>query len=544
MTRIINGLAAISMVFLPFIGKGQSSGFEIIKNLELMDQVFEYLELYFVDEPRPSTLSKTGIDAMLNELDPYTVFYHESNIEDYRLMTTGEYGGIGAIIRKIDNHVYITEPYEGRPAQLSGLKAGDKILRIDGREMSNLSVDEVSKALKGPKGSKIKLLVERINEGELEMEVQRDVIKLDDIPYFGMLNQNTGYVKLNSFTPEASEKVENAIKSLKKQDMQNLVFDLRGNGGGLLMEAVKIVNLFIPKNQIVVTTKGRIKEENKVFKTLVDPLFENMPLVILIDENSASASEIVAGSLQDLDRAVIVGQTSFGKGLVQRTYDLSYGSKIKITIAKYYTPSGRCVQRLEYYDKEEGIKPKEIADSLLQKFTTKNGRQVIDGRGIEPDIRTELKELSLLSLQLLANNYIFKFSNEFQANHSNIDSLGKYKFSNNDFEKFKNYILSQSLEYKTKSHEEFKKLEQEIREEGIYESMKEILQNTEEKLKPNLSSDLERYREEITEILQNEIVSRYYFQRGRKEDSFDYDLTLQRALKLLSNNKEYTSILE
>ncbi len=529
---------------MPLTSKAQSSGFEIIKNLELMDQVFEHLDLYFVDNPQPATLAKTGIDAMLKELDPYTVFYHESNIEDYRLMTTGEYGGIGALIRKIDDYVYITDPYEGKPAQKSGLKAGDKILSIDGRDMRKKSSKEVSKALKGPKGSTIKIVVERMNKGELELEVERDEIKLDDVPYHGMIDNQVGYVKLNSFTPTASKQVKEAITSLNNQGMKSLVFDLRGNGGGLLMEAVKIVNFFVPKNQVVVTTKGRIKEENKTFKTLAEPLYEDIPLSILIDENSASASEIVAGSLQDLDRAVIIGQTSFGKGLVQRTYDLNYGSKIKVTIAKYYTPSGRCVQRLEYYDKAEGMRPQEIADSLLQKFETRNGREVIDGRGIEPDISVNLKELSTLSLQLISNNFIFKFANEFQSNHSKIDSVGKYRFNEKDFEEFKEFVLKQPFEYRTRSNEELKILEKQIQEEGNYDSMEEILRLAKEKLAPNISKDLKKYKEEISDILQDEIVSRFYFQKGRKENSFGSDPFLKKAIEILKNEKEYNLILK
>lgn len=524
--------------------KAQSNGFEIIKNLELMDQVFEHLDLYFVDETKPATLAKTGIDAMLKELDPYTVFIHESNIEDYRLMTTGEYGGIGALIRKVDDFVYITDIYEGKPAEKAGLKAGDKILSIDDKEMKNLSSTDVSKSLKGPKGSIVGIRVERLKEGELEFQVERDEIKLDDVPYYGMIDHQTGYLKLNSFTPTASEQVLKGINVLKSQGMTQLVFDLRGNGGGLLMEAVKIVNFFIPKNQIVVTTKGRVKEQNQEFKTLADPIEPTMPLAILIDDNSASASEIVAGSLQDLDRALIVGQTSFGKGLVQRTYDLNYGSKIKVTIAKYYTPSGRCVQRLEYYDKELGVMPKEVPDSLLQKYTTKNGREVIDGRGIEPDIHIDLKELSMLSLQILDKNLIFYYANNFQSTHDAIDSASTFRLNDQEYMKFKKYVLDQKIEYRTKPSELLKKLEELMQEEDLTESMQSIIDLANEQLAPNLERDLERYKEEIVDILQNEIVSRYYFQNGRKEDSFKKDPVLGKAMEVLSDKKSYSKILK
>ena len=357
---------------------GQSESFEELKSLELMDQIYEHLDMYFVDEVAHGKLSKTAIDAMLKELDPYTVYYHEANIEDYRLMTTGQYGGIGALIGTMDNEIYITDPYEGNPAQKAGLQAGDKILRIDKKSVVGKTVEEASNALKGPKGTQVSLEVER-NGKTMIVDVIRDEIKIPDIPYAGMLSEKTGYISLSSFTQTAGEEVKKNILDLQSKGMTKMILDLRGNGGGLLMEAVKIVGFFVPKGQVVVTTKGRSKQENMVYKTLEAPIAEKLPLVILIDEGSASASEIVAGALQDLDRAVVVGNTSYGKGLVQRTFDLKYGSKMKLTIAKYYTPSGRCVQRLEYYDDANGGKPTEIADSLLQKFSTKSVAQRILG---------------------------------------------------------------------------------------------------------------------------------------------------------------------
>ncbi len=334
-------------------GKAQSNGFEEIKSMELMDLIFQQLEMNYVDEIKPGEMSKTAIDAMLKQLDPYTVYYHESNMEDYRMMTTGQYGGIGALIRKMGDYTYIAEPYEGKPAQLAGAMAGDKILSIDGKDMKGKASDDVSDALRGPKGSTIQLRVERAGQ-EKSISITRDEIKLADVPYFGMLNTGTGYIKLNAFTQTASAEVMAAYGKLKQQGMTSLILDLRGNGGGLLIEAVKIVNMFVKKGQTVVTTKGRIPEENRTYATSAEPVDLNIPLVVLVDGGSASASEIVSGSLQDLDRAVIVGTNSYGKGLVQRTFDLKYGSKIKVTISKYYTPSGRCVQRLEYYDKELG----------------------------------------------------------------------------------------------------------------------------------------------------------------------------------------------
>lgn len=521
----------------------QSSGFEVLKNLEIMDQVYEHLDLYFVDEPQPATLSKTAIDAMLKELDPYTVYYHESNIEDYRLLTTGQYGGIGALIRKVGDYIYIAEPYEGNPAQKNGLRAGDKIIAIDGKSMAKKPSDEVSSALKGPKGTTIKVEIERLGEGLKTLSITRDEIKLPDVPYFGMLDKKIGYIKLNGFTQTASADVYSAMQKLEVDGMEELVLDLRGNGGGLLIEAVKIVNFFVPKNQVVVSTKGRVKTENHVYNTLADPVAPDMPLTVLIDEGSASASEIVAGSLQDVDRAVIVGETSFGKGLVQRTYDLKYGSKLKVTIAKYYTPSGRCVQRLEYYDKETGSKPKEISDSLLKTFKTKNGRVVKDGRGIEPDIRVELPELSKLSVQLITKDLVFNYATEYAYNNKSIAKAGEFKLSNEEYAAFKKYVSEQTFEYSTTSEEQLKKMKISAEKEGYFQDIEAEYQAMLTKLTPSKERDLDKFQEEIRQMLENEIVSRYYFQNGRILDSFKNDPVLQEAKKILSDNTRYQKIL-
>jgi len=523
---------------------GQSNGFEALKNLEIMDQIYENLDLYFVDEPQNGKLSKTAIDAMLKELDPYTVYYHESNIEDYRLMTTGQYGGVGALIRRMGDDTYFSEPYEGNPAEKAGIKAGDKIISIDGKDMHKKNSDDVSSALKGPKGTTIKVEIERQGEGKKIIDITRDEIKIPDVPYSGMLENKTGYVKLNSFTQTAASDVKAAIDNMKTEGMENLILDLRGNGGGLLIEAVKIVNFFVPKNTVVVTTKGRVKEENRVYKTLEDPIAENVKLVVLIDDGSASASEIVAGSLQDLDRAVIVGQTSFGKGLVQRTYDLKYGSKVKITIAKYYTPSGRCVQRLEYYDKENGAKPKEVPDSLLKTFQTRNGRKVIDGRGIEPDVDIELQDLSRLSAMLLTGNHIFNFATDYAFKHKTIAPAGEFKLTDAEYAEFKTYVLAREFKYNTASEEMLKKVKETAEKEGYFEDVKADYEVMLAKLTPSKDRDLDKFKEEVSEMLENEIVSRYYFQKGRTLDSFRYDKTLNKGKSILSNLSEYNTILK
>ena len=524
--------------------KAQSNGFEVIKSLELMDQIYENLELYFVDELQPGKLSKVAIDAMLKELDPYTVYYHESNIEDYRLMTTGQYGGIGALIKKVDDYTFISEPYEANPAQKSGLMAGDKILEIDGKTMFKKTTDQVSDALKGPKGTVVKVLIERLNEGKKTIEITRDEIKIPDVPYYGIIKDKVGYISLNSFTQTAAEEVKKGIKEMQKNGMNQLILDLRGNGGGLLIEAVKIVNFFVPKDQVVVFTKGRVKEENYVYKTLDEPIALGLPLIILIDEGSASASEIVAGSLQDLDKAVIIGGQSYGKGLVQRTYDLKYGSKVKITIAKYYTPSGRCVQRLEYYDKETGAKPKDIPDSLLRKFKTKNGREVIDGRGIDPDIAIEKEELSRLSALLFTKNLLFNYATEYHAAKKEIVGADEFRLTEEEYITFKNYVLKEKLNYTSLAEEALKKMKEAAEKEGVFEEIKMEYEKTLEKISPNQTLDLENKKKEILELLENEIVSRYYYQKGRTINSFQHDPVVIKAIETAINKVSYDAILK
>ncbi len=522
----------------------QSNGFEVVRSLEQLDQIYEHLEKYYVDDIQTGNLSKVAIDAMLKELDPYTVYYHESNIEDYQLMTTGQYGGIGSLIRKKGEFVYVAEPYENNPAQVAGLIAGDKILAIEGKSMVGKTTEDVSNALKGPKGTTIKVDIERLNGDKKSISITRDEIKLPDVPYSGMLNESTGYIKLNSFTRTASADVRTAFTELKGKGMKELILDLRGNGGGLLIEAVRIVNMFVPRNQSVVTTQGRIEEENRDYKTTEEPIDLTIPLVVLVDEGSASASEIVSGSLQDLDRAVIVGTRTFGKGLVQRTYDLEYGSKVKLTIAKYYTPSGRCVQRLEYYDRLDGEGVAEIPDSLVKIFKTKNGRDVIDGRGIDPDIEVEEKELSRLSITFLQNNFFFDYATEFYYANPSIDSASRFRLNNAEFGKFKAYIMKQEFDYSTATEEMLKKMKEVAEDEGFFEDSENEYAALMEKVTPSKERDIEKFKSQISQILENEIVSRYYYQKGRAEHSFREDDYIKKSLEVLKDISRYNTILK
>lgn len=538
-------IVLFSLIFLvSFTVKSQSTGFEYIKSMELMDLIYQHLDMYFVDEIKPGKMSKDAIDAMLKGLDPYTVYYHESDMEDYRLMTTGQYGGIGALIRKIGKYTYVAEPYEGNPAQKAGLLAGDKILAIDGKSMIDKASDEVSSSLKGSKGSTIQVKILRNEKEEITIPITRDEIKLPDVPYSGMLNENIGYIKLNSFTQTAGSDVKKALLELKENNAKQIVLDLRGNGGGLLIEAVKIVNLFVKKGELVVNTKGRIQEENRVYKTMEEPVDLTIPVVVLIDEGSASASEIVAGSLQDLDRAVIIGNTSYGKGLVQRTYDLKYGSKVKITIAKYYTPSGRCVQKLEYYEKSENDRPKEIPDSLIKIFKTANGREVIDGRGIEPDVKVDERDFSRLTAMLVGNNLIFSFATNYYFSHKSIDDATKFTLSDEDYSIFKQQALKDTFNYSTASEEMLIKMQKTAEIEGYYEDVKNEYQALLNKVTPSKERDLEKFKPEIKEILENEIVSRYYLQKGRAINSFNKDEYIIKTKEIFSKIENYNTILK
>ena len=537
-------LLLVLVIGLQINVSAQSNGFEVIKNLELIDLIYMNLEKYYVDDPKTGEISKVAIDAMLQELDPYTVFYHEANIEDYRMMTTGQYGGIGALIRKVDDYVIIAEPYENKPAHKAGLIAGDKILEIDGRSMKGKSNEEVSTALKGTKGSIVKVKYDRPMQGEGVAEVTRDEIKLPDVPYSGMVDDGIGYIKLNSFTQTASKNVKEAYEKLASEGMEKVIIDLRGNGGGLLIEAVDIVNFFVPKDEVIVKTKGRILDENRTYLTRNKPIDLDIPVVVLVNGTSASASEIVSGSIQDLDRGVIIGSTTFGKGLVQRTFDLKYGSKMKLTIAKYYTPSGRCVQKLDYYHNNEGEEVDEIPDSLINIFKTKNGREVIDGRGIEPDVKIEGEKLGRITAVLMGENIVFDFATKFVNENPSIAPANEFVLSDKVYNDFKDFALTKSFDYTTASEEQMKKLLKTAEQEGYDDEIVKEYEALYEKVKASKEKDLELFKDQIKDLIQNEIVSRYYFQEGRVVNAFLDDESLKSAIEVLKDEKRYNAILK
>lgn len=540
---IIGALATTAGVGI-FAVAVKDNFFEISKNLEIFATLYRELNVFYVDDVQPGEMMKTGIDAMLESLDPYTTYITESNIEDYKFMTTGQYGGIGSMIRSIDGDVYISEPYEGFPAFKSGLKAGDKLLMIDGVNLSGKDQEEISKMLKGQSGTQLEVTIERFGAIEKVM-LKREEIKIPDVPYYGMIDDNIGYVRLTSFTRTASQEVKDAFLDLRdNQGMTQFVFDLRGNGGGLLREAVNIVNLFVPRGREVVSTKGKIEEWDRKHLTLSDPVDLEIPLIILVDEGSASASEIVAGTIQDLDRGVVIGNRTFGKGLVQQTRDLQYNSKLKLTVAKYYIPSGRCIQKLDYSHKNDNGKASEVPDSLLKVFHTKNGREVIDGRGIDPDIIIEKTEFPHVLGSLLSENLFFKYSNKYTAEHDKIAPAAEFHLTDAEYDAFMEYLAGKNYSYTTDTEKELDKLKEIAKREKYWEMAENEFDGLEKMLKSKKNQDLVIFKSEIEEILVNEIVSRYYYQRGRIESSLATDKALGEAKRVLKDRAEYESILK
>lgn len=525
-------IAALGICTLILTGAGITDNyFEISKNLEIFTGLYRELNIYYVDETQPGELMKTGIDAMLESLDPYTVYFPESKIEDYRFMTTGQYGGIGALVQTIDDQVIISEPYEGYAAEKAGLIAGDIIMAVDGKSVLGKNQEEISDILKGQAGTRLTVRIKRPGTAdEFDVELKREEVKIPDVPYSGMLDDKTGYIQLNSFTKTASSEVRKAFTDLKNNEgMEQLIFDLRGNGGGLLREAVNIVNLFVPKETEIVSTRGKMEEWNKSYSALREPEDLEMPVIVLVDGSSASASEIVSGTLQDLDRAVVIGTRTFGKGLVQQTKDISYNTKLKLTVAKYYIPSGRCIQKLDYSNKEDG-QAAELPDSLIKPYYTAIGRPVFDGRGIKPDVEINRDEASQVISGLLQDRVIFKYATQYRLKHDSIPSPEKFKLKDKEYGAFKDFALDHDFHYETETEYYYKKLKEVAEEERYLEGAEQDFEQLFKKLKPNKEEALRKFKSEILKYLENEIVGRYYYQKGRIKYSLDKDPYIEEAL--------------
>lgn len=517
--------------------------FEISKNMEIFNSVYRELNIFYVDDTRPGELMKTGIDAMLKSLDPYTVYYPESKIEDAMFMQTGQYGGIGTLINTVRGKITITEPYQGYPAAKAGLLAGDVIIKVNGKSVEGKNHEEISGLLSGTPGSDVELTVSRSGQANpITVKIKREEIKIPDVPYYTLLGDGkTGYIKLTGFTQTASNDVRSAFQNLKKKNMQQCILDLRGNGGGLLREAINIVNFFVPKGTEIVQTKGKIPEWNKKYVALNEPLDLTMPLIVLIDDYSASASEIVSGSLQDLDRAVVIGRESYGKGLVQQTKDVAYNSKMKITVAKYYTPSGRCIQRLDYSHRDnQSGEVKAVADSLIKPFKTRGGRTVYDGRGISPDVEVEQEEMGQVVVGLVEAWILFDWATRYRIGHPSIDSLS-FKLSDKEFAEFAAFAKDQKFEYETETMQLFEEMRRIAKEEKYFEDASQEFESLYARVKPDTGRDIQKFNEQIRELLESEIVSRYYYQDGRIRQSIPSDPFIRKSLSTFDSG--YTSIL-
>ena len=537
-------LGGVLVVGLLSAYKASDEYFEVSKNLDIFASVYKEVNVSYVDDVEPGSLIKTAIDAMLKSLDPYTNYYSEAQTEDYRFQVTGEYGGIGATIRQRGDYVVIDNPYEGYPAQQADLRSGDIILEVDGKSAKGKTSDDMTKLLKGSAGTEITMKIDRLGVGELVKTFKRAKIKVNNVPYYGMVDKTTGYIKLTGFTPDAGKEVQDALKNLKKNNagMKSVILDLRGNGGGLLHEAVNVVNTFIKKGELVVSTKGRDRDNNRTYSTLDDATDLDIPLAILIDNGSASASEIVSGALQDLDRGVLIGQKSFGKGLVQSSRLLTYNTQMKITTSKYYIPSGRCIQKLDYSHKVNG-KAEAIADSLKRNFFTRNRRPVRDGEGVTPDIKTPESKYTKITQTLLAKNIIFDFATQYRNTHPSITMTKDFELTDKDFEEFTTFTSGKDYNYNTDTEDALQKFKDQATKENYILELSSEYESLLNKLKRNKANDLAKYKEEIMQVLEEEIASRYYFEKARIEASFDNDIEIKEAISMLKDEVKFNSIL-
>ena len=526
--------------------KPEQRTFRISKNLTIFNSVFRDLDLFYVDTLSYDKMVKATIDNMLEKLDPYTVYLPEEETDDLTFMTTGEYAGIGAVIAKSDKGILISEPYEGKPAQRNGVRAGDIILQIDGKNVTGLTVSEVSAMLKGTPNTTIKLKLERPGEkNPLEISFLREKIQMNPVSYSAVVSDKVGYVMLNEFTDRAAIELKDAISELVKQhQIESLVLDIRNNGGGLIDEAVKIVGYFVPKGTDVVTTKGQNKEADRTYKTPTEPIFPQMRLVVLANRSSASASEILAGSLQDLDRAVIVGERTFGKGLVQNIRPISYGGHLKVTTAKYYIPSGRCIQAIDYSHRNEDGSVGHIPDSLTSEFKTKGGRKVRDGGGIVPDTLTKDERKLNIAYYIFAQNLYFDYATLYVQKHPKIVSPAEFSLSDADFKSFTDYLIEKKFTYTTQTEKYYKELFDMAKLEGLDKRANVEFEALKTKLMPNIAKSIEENKSEISDLLSVEIIKRYYFQKGEIQFSLRTDKDLKVAVELLKSQGKFEKILK
>jgi len=539
---IISGL--IVVFSLGFIQVNKND-FELVKNLDIFYTLFRELNLYYVDETNSQKLIETAINSMLNSLDPYTTYIPESEMDDFKFMTTGEYGGIGALIRSGKNGAIISEPYEGFPAAKAGLMAGDEIISIDGFNTKNKALSEVSEKLKGTPGTDVTLIIKRSWEQESrKIKLSREQIKINNVSYYSLIEGKTGYIRLSNFTSDAGKEVRDAFLELKNNHgIDKLILDLRSNPGGLLIEAVRVCNIFIDKGQLIVSTKGKVDYWDQEYHTSAEPIDTKIPIVVLVNRGSASAAEIVAGAMQDIDRAVVMGQRTYGKGLVQTSRKLKYNTQLKVTTAKYYIPSGRCIQALDYTNRNEDGSVGHIPDSLITEYRTKNNRKVYDGGGILPDIIDTLENYSVLTYNLFANNLIFDFVTDYISRHTQKPGLEELGINDDEFEKFKYFVTSKGFTYKTQTEEALKRLIETAKREKLYLHISENISSLEKELQHDNNEDIDKFRAEVEELLNEEIASRYYYQKGRIMVQLRKDNIIKKSVNLLANPTVISSLL-
>lgn len=533
-------LALLAIMGMATISSDHNRYFEISKNIEIYTNLYKEINTSYVDDLDPARLMRTGVDAMLGSLDPYTNYISETEIESFRYITDGKYNGIGAQIRKIGDYVTITESFEDCPAQKAGLKVGDLLLEIDGQSTEGRSSDDVMNILKGFPGTEVELTIRRPGETKPQkITMTRDEVVVPNVPYIGLISDNIGYFALTTFTRDAGRNVAKALEVLKEENpgLKGIVFDLRGNGGGLLTEAVNVSNVFIPKGELVVTTKGKVIDWDRSFKTLNKSVDEEIPLVVLIDKNTASASEIVSGVIQDLDRGVLVGQRSYGKGLVQNTRDVGYNSKVKLTTAKYYIPSGRCIQGVEY---EDG-RPKDIPDSQRAEFKTRAGRKVFDGGGVSPDFKMKPAKDEEVVASLEDKFVIFDFATQYVIDHPAIAGAKEFEFT--DFDKFVEFVKSNNFDYDSRTQKALKELREQADKDKLTEEFSEELKSLETKILAAKTEDLEDNKNEIVNLIEKEIAKRYYFQTGKIEVGLKNDPEIKEAITILNDPARYKTFL-
>lgn len=518
--------------------------FQVSKNLDIFAALYKEVNINYVDETSAPQLMRTGIDAMLDGLDPYTEYIPESEIEDYKIKyVSTQYGGIGASTVFIEGKLFVNEIVEGYPANKNEVKPGDQILKINGVEVQGKERSQISQLLRGPKGTAVTLLL--IREGKvINKSLVREEIKQPNVSYYGLLDNKVGYIRLDKFLENSAQEVKDALIAINKEQPKGLVLDLRNNGGGILQEAVKIVNLFVDKDVLVVTQKGRNVEKMAIYKTYSAALTPKLPMVVLVNGGSASASEIVAGALQDLDRAVIVGQRSFGKGLVQQTFNLPYNSLVKVTVAKYYTPSGRCIQALDYSHKNADGSAERVADSAISVFQTKSGRNVYNGNGIYPDIFVNQSRLNQITISLINKAMFFDYSNMYRKQNQSIAAAKSFQITDADYNSFVNSISDKDYGYTSKTEQLLSDLRSEAEKENKIDQVKADLEGLKSKLVSAKKKDLFTYKSEIKHVLETQIISRYYFERGKIEQSFQYDKELTAAASLLNTPSQMLAILK